>query len=103
MAGDLRGIPNAISLSKATLNNIKQNLFWAFAYNTVLIPVAAGVLYPAFGILLSPILAAAAMGLSSIFVLSNALRLRRFQPPMAASVEAMTKPTVTALEGLPLA
>ena len=84
MAGDLRGIPNAIALSKATLNNIKQNLFWAFAYNTVLIPVAAGVLYPAFGLLLSPILAAAAMGLSSLFVLSNALRLRRFAPPMVA-------------------
>ena len=84
MAGDLRGIPNAIALSKATLNNIKQNLFWAFAYNTLLIPVAAGALYPAFGILLSPILAAAAMGLSSIFVLSNALRLRRFTPPMAS-------------------
>ncbi len=82
MAGDLRGIPNAIALSKATLNNIKQNLFWAFAYNVILIPVAAGVLYPAFGILLSPILAAAAMGLSSIFVLSNALRLRNFKAPM---------------------
>ena len=82
MAGDLRGIPNAIALSKATLNNIKQNLFWAFIYNTVLIPVAAGALYPAFGVLLSPIIAAAAMGLSSIFVLSNALRLKRFRAPM---------------------
>ena len=92
MSGDLRGIPNAIGLSKATLNNIKQNLFWAFAYNTVLIPVAAGVLYPTFGILLSPILAAAAMGLSSIFVLSNALRLRRFKPPMRTEVEQAVSP-----------
>ncbi|MDZ7802232.1 MAG: heavy metal translocating P-type ATPase [Trueperaceae bacterium] len=81
MAGDLHGVPNAIALSKATMNNIRQNLFWAFAYNVVLIPVAAGVLYPAFGVLLSPILAATAMGLSSVFVLSNALRLRRFVPP----------------------
>ncbi|MEX2502482.1 MAG: heavy metal translocating P-type ATPase [Trueperaceae bacterium] len=83
MAGDLRGVPNAVALSKATFTNIRQNLFWAFVYNTVLIPVAAGVLYPAFGLLLSPIFAATAMGLSSIFVLTNALRLRRFAPPMA--------------------
>ena len=87
MSGDLRGIPNALALSRSTLNNIKQNLFWAFVYNTILIPVAAGALYPAFGILLSPILAAAAMGLSSVFVLTNALRLRRFTPPMQARVE----------------
>lgn len=83
MAGDLRGIPNALALSRATLTNIRQNLFWAFAYNTVLIPVAAGVLYPSLGVLLSPVLAAAAMGFSSVFVLSNALRLRRFTPPLA--------------------
>jgi P-type Cu+ transporter len=88
MSGDLRGIPNALALSKATIRNIKQNLFWAFIYNTVLIPVAAGALYPVFGILLSPILAAAAMGLSSVFVLTNALRLRRFAPPMRAEVQA---------------
>ena len=87
MSGDLRGIPNALALSRSTLNNIKQNLFWAFIYNTVLIPVAAGALYPAFGVLLSPILAAAAMGLSSVFVLTNALRLRRFSPPMQARVK----------------
>ena len=87
MSGDLRGVPNALALSRATLNNIRQNLFWAFIYNTVLIPVAAGALYPAFGLLLSPILAAAAMGLSSIFVLSNALRLRRFTPPMQARAQ----------------
>jgi P-type Cu+ transporter len=76
MSGDLRGIPGAIALSRATMRNIKQNLFWAFAYNVLLIPVAAGVLYPAFGILLSPVFAAAAMGTSSVFVLTNALRLR---------------------------
>ncbi|MFA5591550.1 MAG: heavy metal translocating P-type ATPase [Lysobacteraceae bacterium] len=85
MSGSLRGVPNAIALSRATLGNIRQNLFWAFAYNTALIPVAAGVLYPAFGILLSPMLAAAAMSLSSVFVLGNALRLRRFQPPQAVA------------------
>jgi P-type E1-E2 ATPase len=79
MSGDLRVIPNAIALSTATLGNIRQNLFWAFIYNIVLIPVAAGALYPTFGILLSPILAAGAMGLSSLFVISNALRLRRFK------------------------
>ena len=82
MSGDLRGITNAIALSKATLRNIKQNLFWAFAYNIALIPVAAGVLYAPLGILLSPVFAAAAMGASSVFVLSNALRLRRFTPPL---------------------
>ncbi|MFO1163922.1 MAG: heavy metal translocating P-type ATPase [Paracoccus sp. (in: a-proteobacteria)] len=80
MSGSLQGVPNAIALSKATIGNIRQNLFWAFAYNVALIPVAAGVLYPALGILLSPVFAAGAMALSSVFVLGNALRLRRFQP-----------------------
>lgn len=80
MSGNLQGVANAIALSKATIGNIHQNLFWAFAYNTLLIPVAAGLLYPAYGILLSPIFAAGAMALSSVFVLANALRLRRFQP-----------------------
>jgi len=80
MSGSLKGVPTAIALSRATIGNIRQNLFWAFAYNTALIPVAAGALYPAFGILLSPIFAAGAMALSSVFVLGNALRLRRFQP-----------------------
>lgn len=83
MSGSLKGVPNAIALSKATIGNIKQNLFWAFAYNTALIPVAAGVLYPAYGLLLSPVFAAGAMAASSIFVLGNALRLRGFKPPMA--------------------
>ncbi|MDQ3460382.1 MAG: heavy metal translocating P-type ATPase [Deinococcota bacterium] len=88
MSGDLRGIPNALGISKATIRNIKQNLFWAFFYNTSLIPVAAGVLYPVFGILLSPVFAAAAMAVSSVFVLTNALRLRGFTPPMRAERSA---------------
>ena len=73
----LDAVPTAFRLSRAILRNIKQNLFWAFGYNVLLIPVAAGVLYPVLGLLLSPALAAGAMALSSIFVLSNALRLRR--------------------------
>jgi Au+-exporting ATPase len=80
MSGRLTGVPDAIALSRATMGNIRQNLFWAFVYNAALIPVAAGALYPAFGILLSPVFAAGAMALSSVFVLGNALRLRRFQP-----------------------
>ena len=84
ISGDLRGVVTAIALSRATIRNIKQNLFWAFAYNTILIPVAAGVLFPFFGLLLNPIFAAAAMGLSSLTVVSNALRLRRFNPPVIA-------------------
>jgi len=81
MSGSLSGVPGAIALSKATIRNIKQNLFWAFAYNTALIPVAAGVLWPTLGILLSPIFAAGAMALSSVFVLGNALRLRNWTAP----------------------
>ena len=81
MSGDLAGVARAIALSKATLRNIRQNLFWAFAYNVALIPVAAGILYPINGTLLSPMLAAGAMALSSVFVLGNALRLKRFSPP----------------------
>ncbi|MCE8003634.1 heavy metal translocating P-type ATPase [Billgrantia ethanolica] len=84
MSGDLTGVPNAIALSRATLRNIKQNLFWAFAYNTALIPVATGAFFPLFGILLSPVFAATAMALSSIFVLGNALRLKTFRPLLAA-------------------
>lgn len=80
MSGDLRGVINALAVSRATIRNIRENLFWAFAYNIALIPVAAGVLYPLWGILLSPMLAAGAMALSSIFVLSNALRLRKLKP-----------------------
>ncbi|TSA85520.1 copper-translocating P-type ATPase [Deinococcus detaillensis] len=92
MSGDLRGVPNALALSRATLRNIRLNLFWAFGYNILLIPVAAGVLIPAFGIRLSPVLAAAAMGFSSVFVLSNALRLRRFKPPLPPSSPASPSP-----------
>ncbi|MFT6301982.1 MAG: Cu+-exporting ATPase [Pseudomonadales bacterium] len=76
MSGDIQGVATAINLSRKTMRNIKQNLFWAFSYNTLLIPVAAGVLYPFVGILLSPSLAAGAMAFSSVFVLTNALRLR---------------------------
>lgn len=80
MSGDLQGVPRAMALSQATMANIRQNLFWAFAYNVALIPVAAGVLYPFNGTLLSPMFAAGAMAMSSVFVLSNALRLRCFMP-----------------------
>lgn len=82
VSGDLRGVVNALSVSRATMRNIRQNLGWAFGYNVLLIPVAAGALYPFGGPLLSPALAAAAMGLSSVFVLSNALRLRRLKPTL---------------------
>jgi len=75
--GDLRGIVRARRLSRATLANIKQNLFFAFVYNTIGVPIAAGVLYPFFGILLTPVMAAAAMAFSSVSVIGNALRLRR--------------------------
>ena len=78
MGSDPQGVVTAIQLSRATMSNIRQNLFWAFAYNIVLIPLAAGLWYPFFGVQLSPMLAAAAMGLSSVTVVSNALRLRRF-------------------------
>ena len=77
LKGDLQGIVRARRLSKATMRNIRQNLFFAFIYNAAGVPIAAGVLYPAFGILLSPVIAAAAMSLSSVSVIGNALRLRR--------------------------
>jgi Cu+-exporting ATPase len=79
--GDLRGVVTAILLSKATIRTVKQNLFWAFIYNTLGIPIAAGLLYPFFGILLSPILASAAMSFSSVSVVANSLRLRSFSAP----------------------
>ena len=75
--GDLRAIARARALSQATMRNIRQNLFFAFVYNLAGVPLAAGVLYPAFGLLLSPVFAAAAMSLSSVSVIGNALRLRR--------------------------
>ena len=74
---DIGGIVRARRLSRATMRNIRQNLFWAFAYNSLGVPIAAGVLYPVFGLLLSPIIAAAAMSFSSVSVVGNALRLRR--------------------------
>ena len=76
MSGDLQGVVSAFEVSQRTMRNIRQNLFWAFAYNILLIPIAAGILYPVNGMVLSPMLAAAAMSLSSVFVLTNALRLR---------------------------
>ena len=79
MRSDLMDVPNAIKLSNATIKNIKQNLFWAFGYNTVGIPVAAGLLYVFGGPLLNPMIAAAAMSLSSVSVVTNALRLKRFK------------------------
>ena len=88
MSGDLRGVVNAVEVSKRTMANIRQNLIWAFGYNVALIPVAAGVLYPAFGLLLSPVFAAGAMALSSVSVLTNALRLRRIAPAMNEKARA---------------
>ena len=76
LSGDLQGIAHARALSRATMNNIRQNLMFAFIYNAAGVPIAAGVLYPVFGLLLSPIIAAAAMALSSVSVIGNALRLR---------------------------
>jgi Cu+-exporting ATPase len=84
VGGDLRGIVAAIALSRKTVGAIKQGLFWAFAYNVLLIPVAIGALYPLFHVLLSPVLAAAAMAMSSVSVVTNALRLRAFQVPRNA-------------------
>ena len=80
ISGDLQGIVTAIQLSRATMNNIRQNLFFAFVYNSLGIPIAAGILYPFFGWLLNPIIAGAAMALSSVSVVTNALRLRNFKP-----------------------
>ena len=85
MSGDLRGIVNAIALSRRTLRTIRNNFIWAYAYNVALIPVAAGVLFPFVGVLLSPMLAAAAMSVSSVFVVTNSLRLRGFEPALHAA------------------
>lgn len=80
ISGDLQGIVTAIQLSRATMSNIRQNLFFAFIYNIIGIPVAAGILYPLWGLLLNPMIAGAAMAFSSVSVVTNALRLRQFQP-----------------------
>ena len=84
---DLMDAVGAIQLSKATIRNIKENLFWAFIYNIIGIPFAAGVFYPFTGIKLNPMIGAAAMSLSSVFVVSNALRLRRFKPSFAKNIQ----------------
>jgi Cu+-exporting ATPase len=94
MTSELDAVVSAIELSRATMSNIRQNLFWAFAYNASLIPLAAGVLEPSLGLRLSPQLAAAAMALSSVFVLANALRLRRVSPsgsPRGASTKQVAR------------
>jgi Cu+-exporting ATPase len=87
ISGELKGLVTAVTLSRATMRNIRQNLVWAFLYNALGIPLAAGVLYPAFGWLLSPIVAAAAMALSSLSVVANANRLRRYRPPVLGGAE----------------
>ncbi len=92
MSGDLSAVVNAHEISVRTIRNIRQNLGWAFVYNIALIPVAAGVLYPVFGLLLSPVFAAGAMALSSVSVLTNALRLRRVPPVMGAPSQAVVLP-----------
>jgi len=97
ISGSLAGVVTAISVSRATMRNIRQNLFFALAYNAIGIPVAAGILYPAFGIRLSPIIAAAAMAASSLSVVGNANRLRRYHPaPLPAAEAADVEPQVQA-------
>jgi Cu+-exporting ATPase len=86
LRGDLRGVVTAIALSRATIRTVKQNLFWAFVYNVIGIPLAAGVLYPLTGWLLSPVIASAAMSMSSVSVVTNSLRLRRFRAPAIGPV-----------------
>jgi Cu+-exporting ATPase len=92
MRDDLAGVVSAIALSRRTMQTMRQNLFWAFIYNVIGIPVAAGVLYPALGILLNPMLASAAMALSSVSVVGNSLRLRRFRPPTSRSASPVPAP-----------
>jgi Cu+-exporting ATPase len=88
LRGDLRGVVTAIALSRATIRTVKQNLFWAFVYNVIGIPLAAGAFFPLTGWLLSPVLASAAMSLSSVSVVTNSLRLRRFRPPVVGAAGA---------------
>jgi P-type Cu+ transporter len=97
LGGDLAGIVAARRLSQATMRNIRQNLLFAFIYNAAGVPIAAGVLYPAFGLTLSPVVAAAAMALSSVSVVANALRLRNFQlHPSTCGLEADGRGTLWA-------
>ena len=98
MKSDLLDAVTAVRLSRATLRNIKENLFWAFCYNAICIPVAAGVFYPLFHLQLSPMLASAAMSLSSVCVVTNALRLRRFRPTKS-NTPAVCKNTCCELKG----
>src|SRR5262249_52839052 len=91
VGGELGGIVTAIDLARQTFQTIRQNLVWAFAYNIILIPVAAGLLYPVFGVLLNPGLAAAAMAISSVSVVTNAVRLRRFAPVGSESDAVATR------------
>ena len=95
--GDLRGIVRARRLSRATMRNIRQNLFFAFVFNALAVPIAAGVLYPVFGLLLNPMIASAAMSLSSVSVIGNALRLRtvRFSPAPPARLAAAAALRIT--------
>jgi P-type Cu+ transporter len=103
VSGALAGVVTAISLSRATMRNIRQNLFFALAYNAIGIPVAAGILYPIAGIRLSPMIAAAAMALSSLSVVGNANRLRRYQPaPLAPPARAEAEPHVETPAGAEL-
>ena len=101
MKSDLLDAVSAIKLSKAVLRNIKENLFWAFAYNIIGIPLAAGLLYPAFGIKLSPMVGAAAMSMSSVCVVMNALRLRFFRPEHGAAVASDREETKERQEMVP--
>jgi Cu+-exporting ATPase len=96
IGGDPRAVVTAVELSRATMTVIRQNLFWAFAYNIVLIPVAMGVLYPAFGISLNPALAAGAMALSSVSVVANSLRLRGFDPRRSVHLADVVAPAPSA-------
>ena len=99
MRGDLRGVVTAVELSRRTIRIIKENLAWAFGYNIVLVPVAAGVLYPLWGVLLSPILAGLAMALSSVSVVANSLRLKRFHVTLPEKGEdAMAKDPVCGMD-----
>ena len=110
MSGSLGQVAGAVELSRATIRNIKQNLFWAFFYNSLGIPIAAGALYPSLGLQLSPMLGAAAMSMSSVFVVTNALRLRLFKPSHApvsaapeiqeAAIDENAPATVIGVEGM---